>query len=90
MLIGSKKIDAVVLAKATSTSGKYEIFFAEHYIASGPCYDVGSYNLATAEVVRRHYLAKEEALRFWERFKEDMLSKVEGEEKDEVEKLIIN
>jgi len=72
MIIGKKKIDAIQLAHFTSTSGKYDCFLATHYNGSYQCHDVGAYNKATGEVVRRHYKSRELAMIFYTKFRDEM------------------
>ena len=83
MLIGRKKIDAIILSEVISTSGKYKAFFAQHYRGDGSCYDVGTFNTETGKVIRRHYPSKVEALAFWEEFRTKITEEAQMEEKDE-------
>jgi hypothetical protein len=75
-----------------SWSGRYRIFFGEHFVEGHVCYDVGLINLWTGMMTRRHYLGRTEverrtrhadALRFWDDFREKMLRKPESEGSDE-------
>jgi len=79
------------LREAVSWSGRYRVFFAEHLVEGHVCYDVGSINLWTGMMTRRHYLGRTElergtqhaeALRFWDDFREKMLRKPESEGSD--------
>ena len=80
----------IILAKEASTSGKYVVFFGEHYTKGILCYDVGVYNGLTKLTTRRHYKRKEEALRYYDEFRDNMIAKPESEESDETEKYIVN
>lgn len=50
-----KGLDLVLTAHEMSTSGKYAVFFGEHYVKGIPCYDVGAFNGVTCELHRRHF-----------------------------------
>lgn len=78
-----KKVDIVILGSAVSTSGKYGLFLGEHYISGFPCYDVGAFNKASGEIVRRHYRDKAQALCFWEDFQTQMTAPAGEEESNE-------
>lgn len=81
--------DIVIITKALSTSGKYEIFYGEHIRAGKQCFDVGSLNGKSGEIVRRHYSTKEEALAFWEDFHQRMTSPDSIPDENEGEKYVI-
>jgi hypothetical protein len=89
-LIGDKKLDLFILGSVVSTSGKYKIFYGQHYGKGVNCYDVGSTNLRTGETTRRHYLSKEEAIRFYDEFRTRMTEKAKPEETDERDRYEIN
>jgi hypothetical protein len=72
MIIGKKSIDAIKLFSFKSTSGKYDGFLATHYDGKQQCYDVGTFNNATGEVVRRHYKKREVAIAFYSNFRDKM------------------
>ena len=80
----------IILAKEASTSGKYVVFFGEHYVKGIPCYDTGAYNGLTKRTTRRHYKNKAEALRYYDEFRDKMIAKPESEETDETEKYVVN
>lgn len=79
----------VILARAVSTTGKYYIFLGTHYNGLTQCYDVGSLNKVTGEIVRRHYKQKDEAYAYWQEFRTDMTAPRQGGEDEEKDKLHI-
>lgn len=89
-LIGDKKLDLFILGSVVSTSGKYKIFYGQHYKQGAACYDVGTTNLETGETTRRHYPSKEEAIRFYDDFRSRMTEKAKPEETDERDRYTIN
>jgi|SRR5882724_5614641 len=68
--------------EAVSTSGKYAIAFGQHFRPM-ICYDVVAVNRYTGECVRRHYDRKDEAMTYWQMFKEGMTAKRGPSEEDE-------
>ena len=92
--IGTRKPDLVFLDKVESWSGKYFCFYGLHYVKGKTCYDVGSSNRETGEVVRRHYnednnfAPEASAKTFWEEFRQKMVqAPSEPEELSELEKI---
>lgn len=91
-LLDFRRPKCVILEEVTSYSGQYRIFHGHHYVSKGLCYDVGSINRKTGEIVTRHYgpdsypNPKAEAMAFWNTFREMMLAPPRGgeEEGDEV------
>ena len=77
------KIGISCYEKFTSTSGKYTIFFGEHFNGTEACHDVGALNLQTGELIRRHYINRDEAGNAWEEFKQEMRGAGQGYEEDE-------
>ncbi len=63
------EIDAIVLAEANSTTGRYKVFLAEHIVDAQSCYDVGCFHLRNGQMIRKHYRNREEALARWEELK---------------------
>ena len=85
-LIGEKKVDIQILSEDWSTSGKYKIFYGVHFakIAGGvqSCWDVGSINTVSGEVTRRHYEYKDQAIAYWDEFRNKMTEEPEYEDED--------
>jgi hypothetical protein len=75
--------------EAVSTLGKYSIAYGQHFRPE-LCYDIVAHNNDTGEVIRRHYNEavsgpgyREASLRFWEKFKQDMMAPRGPSEEDE-------
>lgn len=85
------RLRCVIISKVQSTTGKYFCFLGTHYNGKVQCYDVGSYNNVTGEIVRRHYTLegnKEEAYAYWSEFRAKMTAKrEEGGEDAEKDRL---
>ena len=94
-LIQFRRPRCVVTKEFTSQSGKYQVFFGNHWRAGHLCYDVGTINQQTGEIVSRHYCewdfdhnqpapqAKAEALACLHELEKGMRRKPESEEQDE-------
>jgi hypothetical protein len=89
MLLGIRKPKCVVLKSVPSTSGKYKLFYGYHYLAGKTCYDVGTINQQSGEIITRHYLdqlhgnPKAEALRCYHEFEKAMTRPAASEETEE-------
>ena len=69
--------------EAVSTIGKYAIAFGQHFRPT-LCYDVLALNRDTGECIRRHYGdRKDEALAYWQWFKQTMTGPRTPSEEDE-------
>lgn len=68
--------------EAVSTSGRYAIAFGQHFRPM-ICYDVIAVDRRTGECTRRHYDAKDEAMTYWQTFKQGMTAKRGPSEEDE-------
>jgi hypothetical protein len=81
MFIGKRKPGCNVLKHVRSTSGKYELFYGIHYTAGKTCFDCGTVNQLTGEIVTRHYVdGKAEALRAYHEFEKGLTSPATPEE----------
>lgn len=89
MLLDFRKPRCVVVKEITSASGKYKLFYGHHFVKGHTCYDVGTINQLTGEIVSRHYLdqgmgnPKAECLRIYHEMEKGMLRKPDNEETDE-------
>lgn len=89
------KLDRIILAQCLSTSGKYQLFLAEHILHGKFCYDVAALNKETGLIVSRHYnLSKEdsvnkaEALRIYDQYRENLQAPAKPQEGDDNDPLI--
>lgn len=83
------QVKMIILARAVSTTGKYYIFLGTHFNGKIQCYDIGSLNKVTGEIVRRHYKQKDEAYAYWQEFRTEMTSPRQGGEDEEKDKFTI-
>lgn len=94
MLLDFRKPNVQILEKAVSYSGKYFIFYGFHYEAGKQCFVVGASNKLDGEIVMRHYnetvtpgielnAIKAVSFSIWEKYREAMVRKPDGEETDE-------
>lgn len=89
MLLDFRKPRCVVVKKVESASGKYTLFYGHHYVKGKTCYDVGTVNRVTGEIVSRHYLdngtgnPKADCLAFYHEMEKGMVRKPQHEEKDD-------
>lgn len=97
-MIGKRDLKCVVLERARSTSGNWEVYLGQHYHDGALCFIVGGYNLKDGRHVARHYNekngcltvddAKGQAYDFWRNeFKPKMIERTHHEE-DEFRDLI--
>ena len=79
----------MVLKQTQSTSGKYTLFYGYHYVKGHTCYDVGSINRLTGEIISRHYLdegngnPKAEALHIFHEYEQALTKRGQIEEQDD-------
>jgi len=89
MLLDFRKPKCVVVKKVTSGSGKYVLFYGYHYVKGKTCYDVGTINQKTGEIVTRHYTdtgqgnPKAEALKTYHEYEGPFTKKPLVEESDD-------
>lgn len=78
MLLDFRKPPLVLFDKFVSSSGVFLCFYGIHYVKGHACYDVGTSNKRTGEIVRRHYnsennIAPEASAKtYWETLKEQV------------------
>jgi hypothetical protein len=88
-LLDFRKPKCVVVKQGVSASGKYKFFYGHHYTKGHTCYDVGTINQVTGEIISRHYFddgkgnPKSNALTCYHNLEKGMLRKPDHEEKDD-------
>lgn len=88
------KMDRMIVATCTSTSGKYTLMLCEHIVGGKFCYDVVAFNHETAMSISRHYreaiddaVNKAEALRVYDEYREKLQAPAKPQEGDEQDPL---
>lgn len=77
-LVGFRKPPIVELAHFVSSSGLFYCFYGLHYVQGLTCYDVGTSNRQTGELVRLHFndsnnlSPKASAKTRWEQLREEV------------------
>jgi hypothetical protein len=89
MLLDFRKPKCVVVKHCESASGKYTLFYGHHYVKGHTCYDVGTINRQTDEIITRHYRdegrgnPKSEALHIYHEYEQTLTRKSGPEEQDD-------
>ena len=93
--IAKGKVDRVIIASCTSTSGKYQLLLCEHITQGRFCYDVVAFNNISRMTISRHYntatedaVNKAEALRVFDEFRELLTAPAKPQEGDDESPLI--